>query len=193
MAGIMPRHSSRTATARAERRGKTAASVMNTAAPARRVTRLRPMKLRPLLACAALGLALLAPATAPAQPAPPPAASDDSLYRELGGKEKIESFTNDFYDRLLADPRVAPFFDGINMKYLRRVLAEYFCAAAGGPSDYDGVSMKDAHAHLGITRADFNVVVEHLQEAMDAAGVPFATQNRLLARLAFLYRDIVTK
>lgn len=151
------------------------------------------MKFQPLLACAALGLALLAPAGAPAQPAPPPPAGDDSLYRELGGRDRIVSFTNDFYDRLLADPRVAPFFDGINMKYLRRVLADYFCVAAGGPCDYDGVSMKNAHAHLGIARADFNAVVEHLQEAMDAAGVPFSTQNRLLARLAFLYRDIVTQ
>jgi hemoglobin len=53
--------------------------------------------------------------------------------------------------------------------------------------------MADAHAHLGITRADFNALVEHLQDAMDAARVPFATQNRLLARLAFSHRDIVTR
>jgi len=53
--------------------------------------------------------------------------------------------------------------------------------------------MVDAHAGLGIRRADFNALVEHLQDAMDAAGLPFATQNRLLARLAFSHRDVVTR
>ena len=53
--------------------------------------------------------------------------------------------------------------------------------------------MKDSHAHLGIGKGDFNTLVEHLQRAMDRAGVPFATQNRLLARLAFFHRDIVTQ
>jgi hemoglobin len=36
-------------------------------------------------------------------------------------------------------------------------------------------------------------LVEHLQRAMERAQVPFSTQNRLLARLAFSHRDIVTQ
>lgn len=162
------------------------------------------MKCRPSLA-AALAFALAAP-LAPAQPPLPqpaqgrtalpgtaPLPADDRLYQELGGKEAIQRFTNDFYDRMLKDPRIAHFFDGINMTYLKRVLADYFCVVAGGPCTYDGVSMTNAHAHLGIAKADFNALVENLQLAMDAAGVPFGTQNQLLARMAFFHRDIVTK
>jgi len=148
---------------------------------------------------AALALAFTAP-LAQAQPAPStvipgtaPIPVDDELYRALGGRDAIQRFTDDFYDRLLKDARLAPFFEGINMKHLRRVLADYFCVVAGGPCVYDGVGMKDSHAHLGITKGDFNRLVEHLQGAMDAAGLPFATQNRLLARLAFSHREIVTK
>lgn len=122
-----------------------------------------------------------------------PQAPDDALYRELGGRGAIQAFTDDFYDRMLRDARIAHFFDGINQAYLKRVLADYFCVAAGGPCTYDGVSMKNAHADLGITKADFNALVEDLQLAMDAAGLPFATQNRLLARLAPFHRDIVTR
>lgn len=160
------------------------------------------MKSRPRLpaALAALALAGGLAAAAQAQSAPGQGgqptvirASDDSLYRELGGREAIQRFTNDFYDRMLKDPRIAHFFDGINVLYLKRVLADYFCVTAGGPCDYDGVSMRNAHAHLGIAKGDFNALVENLQAAMDAAGVPFATQNKLLARLAFYHRDIVTK
>jgi hemoglobin len=153
------------------------------------------------LACA-LACALAAPlAQAQAQPSQAktvqpnvaPVADDDQLYQALGGQEAIQRFTNDFYDRMLKDPRIAHFFDGINMVYLKRVLADYFCVVAGGPCTYDGVSMTNAHAGLGIGKADFNALVENLQLAMDAAGVPFATQNQLLARMAHFHRDIVTR
>ena len=43
----------------------------------------------------------------------------------------------------------------------------------------------------GITRANFNALVEVLQEAMDAQGVPFGVQNRLLSQLAPMHRDII--
>lgn len=155
--------------------------------------------MKPCLLSAALALALAAPLVqAQSQPgtvlpgtAPIPA--DDRLYRDLGGREAIQAFTNDFYDRMLQDARIARYFDGINMKHLKRVLADYFCVVAGGPCTYDGVSMTNAHAHLNIDRAAFNALVENLQFAMEAARVPFATQNQLLARMAFFHRDIVTK
>jgi hemoglobin len=53
--------------------------------------------------------------------------------------------------------------------------------------------MHDAHKGLHLTNADFNALVEDLQAGMDKAGVSFATQNRLLARLAPMNRDVVTK
>ena len=155
------------------------------------------MKSRLLLATLALALAApLAQAQTQARtvmPGTAPMPRDDQLYQQLGGQEAIQRFTNDFYDSMLQDARIAHFFDGINMKHLKRVLADYFCVVAGGPCVYDGVGMKDAHAHLGIGKGDFNTLVEHLQRAMDKAHVPFATQNQLLARMAFLHRDIVTK
>jgi len=48
------------------------------------------------------------------------------------------------------------------------------------------------HADLTIDQADFNALVEVLQDAMDAQGIPFAQQNRLLALLAPMHREIVT-
>jgi len=151
------------------------------------------------LPAVALALALAAPLaqaqTPPGSvvPGAAPIPADDKLYQALGGLDTIRAFTDDFYDSMLKDTRIAPFFDGINQKYLKHALADYFCVVAGGPCVYDGVSMKDAHAHLGIGKGDFNTLVEHLQRAMDRAHVPFATQNQLLARVAFFHRDIVTR
>jgi hemoglobin len=44
---------------------------------------------------------------------------------------------------------------------------------------------------MDISKGDFNALVEVLQASMDAQGVPFATQNQLLARLAPMHREIV--
>jgi hemoglobin len=52
--------------------------------------------------------------------------------------------------------------------------------------------MKAAHADLGIRKADFNALVEVLQDTMDQRRIPFRTQNRLLALLAPMHRDIIT-
>ena len=53
--------------------------------------------------------------------------------------------------------------------------------------------MKSSHAGLGIDRADFNALVEDLQIAMDRKGVPFRSQNKLLAILAPMHREVITR
>ena len=45
---------------------------------------------------------------------------------------------------------------------------------------------------MDITKAHFNALVEVLQAAMAAQGIAFAQQNRLLALLAPMHRDIIT-
>ena len=49
------------------------------------------------------------------------------------------------------------------------------------------------HANLAINRENFNALVEQLQFAMDKNNVPFRAQNKLLAVLAPMHRDIITK
>jgi len=44
-----------------------------------------------------------------------------------------------------------------------------------------------------VTRAKFNAVAEDLQTAMERTGLPYWTQNRLMALLAPMQRDIVTQ
>lgn len=124
---------------------------------------------------------------------PVAAQTNDSLYRDLGGKEKIELFTNDFVDILLQDPRIKDFFKDTNIPRLKMLLAEQFISLAGGPVKYSGADMKSVHTGLNIRNADFNALAEDLQIAMDRAKVPFFTQNRLIALLAPMQRDIVTK
>ena len=43
--------------------------------------------------------------------------------------------------------------------------------------------MKASHKDIGLQNTDFNILVEHLQGAMDHEKVPFRDQNRFLAKL----------
>lgn len=120
-------------------------------------------------------------------------APKDALFQALGGQAGIARLNADFVPRLYADARIKHYFLNASPDNLVEQLSAQFCALSGGPCSYEGGDMKAVHADLGINRAHFNALVENLQAAMDAAGIPFATQNRLLALLAPLHRDIVTR
>jgi hemoglobin len=79
------------------------------------------------------------------------------------------------------------------MVRLKRTLNEQFCYILGGGCAYTGRDMASSHAQLGDQPADMSAIVENLQAAMRDEGVPFATQNRFLAKLAPMKRDIVTR
>jgi len=119
------------------------------------------------------------------------AAPDDALYQALGARDGIGQLMTDFVGRLKIDPRIGRFFEETNPKYLADQLSDQVCQVSGGPCQLDGPNMKLAHESLQITKADFNALVEVLQQAMDERGIGFRTQNQLLARLAPMHRDII--
>ncbi len=131
-----------------------------------------------------------AQSAAPVDPATT-AAADDALFRALGGQPGIARIVDDFVPRLVADPRTGEFFKKTNQEHLKLMLTQQFCVVAGGACVYTGIPMKLAHHDMDISKGNFNALVEVLQAAMDAQGVPFTTQNQLLARLAPMHRDIV--
>ena len=138
------------------------------------------------LLCAA---ALAQPAAAPAKAASAPV--DDTLYRDLGGQPGLVALVDDFVPRLVADPKIGHFFAKTDLPSFKARLVEQFCLVSGGGCRYQGANMKVAHEEHDIRMSDFNLLVEDLQVSMDARGIPFSTQNRLLARLAPMHKDIV--
>jgi hemoglobin len=118
-------------------------------------------------------------------------APNDMLYRQLGGQPGLVKLMDDFMVRLLADPRMYPFFKDTDQAHLKQQLVAQFCELSGGPCHRVGHDMTKVHAGVDITKADFNALVEVLQHSLDAQGIAFGTQNRLLAKLAPMHREIV--
>jgi hemoglobin len=138
----------------------------------------------------ALAAALFAGAGAFAQTAPQRTA-DDSLYQAFGGQGGLTTLMDRFMERLLADARMRPFFKDADQQHVKEQLVLQLCEVSGGPCRRDGPDMKKAHDGMDVTRGDFNALVEVLQDTMDAQGIPFVAQNRLLAKLAPMHRQII--
>jgi hemoglobin len=133
----------------------------------------------------AFGCLLAAPALAQS-------AAPAGLYQALGEKPGITRLVDDFVDRVVKDPRIGAHFKDVKPAALKESLADQFCQLSGGPCKYEGADMTSAHADMQINKGHFHALVEVLQSAMDAQGIPFAQQNRLLALLAPMHRDVIT-
>ena len=136
-----------------------------------------------LTAIATLALASLAPAHA----------ADDATYRGLGGQQGIKAIVATLIPLIQADPRIKESFADSDMKHIAMRLEEQFCMLSGGPCVYKGEEMKEVHAGLKVTNAQFNALAEDLQIAMERNSVPSHVQNKLVAKLAPMQRAIVTK
>lgn len=115
-----------------------------------------------------------------------------TTFEDFGGHEGLVSIMDDFMINLVADPRTKPFFDTPKQAHIKAMLVEQMCELLDGGCKYPGRDMKTAHAGMRVNRAVFNALVEDFQVAMDKHNVPFSSQNKLLAKLAPMYRDIET-
>jgi|JI10StandDraft_1071094.scaffolds.fasta_scaffold470891_2 hemoglobin len=116
-----------------------------------------------------------------------------AMWTAFHGQAGVARVVDDLVDRSLADPRIREIFEAHDMVRLRRMLKEQFCYILNGGCDYTGRDMTAVHKDLGVQNTDFNILVEHLQAAMDHEKIPFRDQNRFLAKLAPMQRQAVER
>jgi len=116
----------------------------------------------------------------------------ETLYSQFGGMEVLTRIADRTIDLAKADPRIQRHWKFVKLSRVKEKLALQFCELTEGPCKYDGDPMKPLHKAMKLTTADFNALVEALQQAMREEKVPFAVQNKLIAILAPMHKDIVT-
>ncbi len=119
-------------------------------------------------------------------------AQDASDYDLVGGGPAIKAVVDRFYELLLGDPRLAGFFAETDMSQLKRHQVLLVSQVMGGPAQYDGRDLQQAHERLDISGDDFTLVVSYLGQALGEAGVPAEIVARVGAALAGTKADIVT-
>lgn len=115
----------------------------------------------------------------------------DSVYEEIGGREAVEAVVSDFYDRVLADELLEPYFEDADVQELYAHQVQFVSTVAGGPVEYEGEDMQTAHEGMGITEDAFERVAEHLEAALRSNGVPPAHVASILEAFAAYEDDVV--
>ena len=116
-----------------------------------------------------------------------------TLYETLGGKGAVNAAVEGFYRKMLADGRVSPFFDGVDMDRQMAKQESFLTMVLGGPNEYTGKDMREGHKHLlekGLNDSHVDVVIEHLGATLKELGVGDA-EIQQVAVLANSVRDDV--
>ena len=92
-----------------------------------------------------------------------------SLFERVGGRQTINALVDSFYELILNDPELAPFFENINPHKLAGKHIAFMTLAFGGPSIYEHESLRLKHEPLvekGLNDGHVDLFLKHLREAM---------------------------
>ncbi|MFQ5349861.1 MAG: group 1 truncated hemoglobin [Thermoanaerobaculia bacterium] len=93
-----------------------------------------------------------------------------ALYDRLGGYERIHALTREIIRLHLENDAIRHMFEPIDTAALAKHVADFMAAGTGGSESYTGRAMGPAHAHLGLTDADFLAAGGDIVKAMQNLG-----------------------
>ena len=118
-----------------------------------------------------------------------------SIYERLGGESAVMAAVGIFYEKVTADPLLAPFFNRLDMKAQSRKQVAFMTWAFGGPNEYRGRDLTEAHAplvrNLGLSDVHFDAVAMHLKATLDELGVPVEISADAIGTVAGLRRAVL--
>ena len=115
-----------------------------------------------------------------------------TLFSQLGGQDGVTSIIKDSIELWKKNPVLAESFKNANAARLEVMLVQQICSLTDGGCTYGGRDMRSIHASMGVTTAQFNALAEDLQSSLTNHNVPSSTQNKLIALLAPMKREVVT-
>ncbi len=117
--------------------------------------------------------------------------TERTLYDRLGGQQAVGAVVDEFYDRVVADDRVAHHFEEVDMSDQRAHQTAFLSAVAGGPGTYEGDDMATAHEGMRISNAEFDAIATHLDGALREFDVDDADREAVMDAVEGFRSDIV--
>jgi len=119
-----------------------------------------------------------------------------SLYEKIGGQPAMDAAVDLFYRKVLNDDRVSRFFEDVDMDEQRAKQKSFLTVVFGGPNDYTGKDLREAHKSLvddGLDDSHFDAVAVHLQNTLEELGVPAELVNQVMATAAGTRDDVLNR
>lgn len=129
--------------------------------------------------------------------APPHKSQPLSLFQRLGGEGAIECAVSLFYEKVVADPVTAPYFERLDMPAQVRKLIGFMTHAFGEQASYTGRDLRTAHKGLvrqdGLTDVHFDAVARHLQATLEELDIPRDLIAECIALIATLRDEVLDR
>jgi hemoglobin len=120
-----------------------------------------------------------------------PLNSFSSTLYDKYGVQAITALVNDCYNRLLDDPELAPYFDGVDMNVLRKHQVLFMSYLLGSNRTYNGVRLKAAHTNLSISEEHFQLFIQHLTDSCKHFNLDLEDRAAFISRISTLKYFIV--
>lgn len=122
---------------------------------------------------------------------------EQSLYERLGGLQGISLVVSDFVDDFIEDPlimsnpRVKERKTPDAAPYIKYQVTSMVCQATGGPCEYTGLDMREAHRGLNVSEGEWDRMVEIFAATLQKHNVPERETQELFGLIAPTKDDIV--
>jgi hemoglobin len=123
--------------------------------------------------------------------------AEQSLYERIGGVNALAVVVDRFSDEIVKNPKlnVNPVLREWNesgqlpgLKFMRTL---WLCQEAGGPFQYTGEELGEAHQDLHITPEEFDEVGAEIARALDHFSVPERETQEVLAAIVARKDEVV--
>ena len=127
--------------------------------------------------------------------------TEPSLYDRLGGIFAISAVVDRFSDAIIANPKLNanPALKAWNdnesagrLPGLKVMRTKWIAALAGGPFDYSGLPLHDAHTRFRLSSAEFDEVGAEIARALDHFEVPAREKQELVDAYMTSKPDVVS-
>jgi hemoglobin len=116
-----------------------------------------------------------------------------TLFERLGGFVGVSKIVTDFYDRVLEDDAIGPFFDNVDMRRLIDHQTKFIATVMGGPVSYSNEALQRVHAHVPIDRAAFDRMRDVMDECLRARGVAETDRAHVIDEIEARAAHVVNK
>jgi truncated hemoglobin YjbI len=99
----------------------------------------------------------------------------DTLYETIGGRLTINAAVELFYQKVLADESLRPFFEGVGIDHLRSRQSMFVSMLLGGRVVYTGKDIHAAHEQprkMGMNESHLDTFLKHFRESLEEVRVP---------------------
>ena len=114
-----------------------------------------------------------------------------TLFEEIGGETSIRLLVTTFYQHVLADSVLRPFFDEVPIERLKRMQLEFFRVALGGEDSASDFDLYKVHSHLNLKVDHLTRFTDHLLSTLREIGIEEEQCKKVHQRIATYANDVL--